>query len=40
MNWQPQFKGIDGFKQGLEKTIEWFTKDENLATIKPNKYNL
>ena len=37
---------ITGFKQsydlksGLQKTIDWFTRDENLKNYKPNIYNV
>ena len=27
-------------REGLEKTVEWFTKPENLAKYKPGVYNL
>lgn len=40
MNWTPQFGGLDGFKLGLEKTIQWFSKPENLAYYKTDQYNL
>lgn len=28
-NWYPKYKGKDGFKSGLEKTIEWFSENKN-----------
>ena len=31
MDWSPKFSGIKGFTKGLEKTISWFIKDENLS---------
>lgn len=35
-NFKPQFD----IKSGLEKTIEWFTKKENLSKYKSNIYNV
>ncbi len=29
-----------GIREGLEKTVEWFTKPENLAKYKPGMYNV
>lgn len=34
-SWQPR----NSLREGLEKTIEWFTKPENLAAYKPDIYN-
>ena len=39
LNWSPKFKGSKGFKEGLKKTIEWFSKEENLKLYKANLYN-
>ena len=39
LNWSPKFKGSKGFKEGLQKTIEWFSKEENLKQYKANLYN-
>jgi len=33
--WLPKYSGIDGFKLGLQETINWFSKETNLE-----KYNL
>ncbi|MFK0278783.1 NAD-dependent 4,6-dehydratase LegB [Ensifer sp. NPDC090286] len=39
--WSAEFGGsIEGFRKGLEKTVEWFTKPENLAQYKHDKYNI
>ena len=38
--WMPAFGGIEGFKKGLEKTIAWFNRSENLKNYKPDIYNL
>ena len=40
MDWSPKFSGIEGFKKGLEKTISWFIKDENLSKINTKIYNI
>ena len=40
MNWTPQYGGLEGFKRGLEKTIEWFSKAENLGYYKADRYNI
>jgi dTDP-glucose 4,6-dehydratase len=38
--WQPKYSGLDGFRLGLSKTIEWFSEPANLAMYKPTIYNL
>ncbi|GGY72335.1 NAD-dependent dehydratase [Cellvibrio zantedeschiae] len=40
LNWQPEYLGLDGFKNGLKKTAEWFVKPENLKHYKTHLYNL
>tara|TARA_Y100000589_G_scaffold291588_1_gene295182 strand:+ start:8065 stop:9063 length:999 start_codon:yes stop_codon:yes gene_type:complete len=40
LNWSPKFSGIKGFTKGLEKTISWFIKNENLSKINTNIYNI
>jgi NAD dependent epimerase/dehydratase len=40
LGWQPEIVGIEGFRVGLEKTIEWFSKPENLAHYRPNEYTV
>ncbi len=39
LKWNPKFKGSKGFKDGLRKTIEWFSQEENLKFYKSNLYN-
>ena len=39
-SWSPEYKELDGFRKGLEKTIEWFSREENLKFYKPNIYNI
>lgn len=40
MGWKPQYGGLDGFKRGLLKSIEWFTNPANLANYKTDIYNI
>lgn len=40
MSWSPEFEGLEGFKKGMAKTIEWFTNPDNLANYKTDRYNV
>ena len=40
LQWNPDYKGKKGLIKGLEKTIEWFSKEENLKHYRPNLYNI
>lgn len=40
MQWRPEYRGNDGFKNGLKQTIKWFTNPLNLQQYKINDYNL
>ena len=40
LHWKPKYGGLEGFKAGLSKTIEWFSKPENLSNYKSNIYNV
>ncbi len=40
MKWRPRYGGLEGFKQGLRRTIDWFVRDENLALYKSDQYNV
>ncbi len=40
LGWHPEHVGLDGFKRGLQKTIEWFADPANLARYKADRYNL
>ena len=35
--WKPRFIGKQGFKKGLNETIQWFTQRENLEFYNPSK---
>jgi nucleoside-diphosphate-sugar epimerase len=37
--WKPAHTGLEGLRQGLEKTVEWFSNPENLARYKTEAYN-
>jgi dTDP-glucose 4,6-dehydratase len=38
--WKPNYGGRDGFKRGLEETVEWFAQKDNLRFYKSDVYNL
>jgi dTDP-glucose 4,6-dehydratase len=40
LSWSPAFGGVEGFRRGLEQTIEWFSRPGNLARYKTDRYNL
>ena len=40
LNWSPEYGGLDGFKKGLGKTIQWFTDIDNLKNFKSNVFNV
>ena len=40
LGWQPQYRGLDGFRRGLAKTVAWFSKASHLASYKSDIYNL
>jgi dTDP-glucose 4,6-dehydratase len=40
LNWKPRYRGIIGFKKGLAKTLEWFSKQDNIRLYKSNIYNI
>ncbi|MGD9153182.1 MAG: NAD-dependent 4,6-dehydratase LegB [Gammaproteobacteria bacterium] len=40
LGWTPKYAGIEGFKQGLQETIDWFSNTENLKLYKTNIYNV
>jgi len=39
LDWSPEFAGVDGLRDGLTKTIEWFSNPDNLRSYKANIYN-
>jgi dTDP-glucose 4,6-dehydratase len=40
LGWKPSFSGLSGFRNGLAKSIDWFTQPENLKLYKSAIYNL
>ena len=40
IGWEPKYAGIEGFKQGLRKTIDWYMDPENIKKYKVNLYNI
>lgn len=38
--WTPAFGGTEGFRRGLEETIQWFTNPDNLRHYKAGIYNI
>ncbi|MBX5437706.1 MAG: SDR family oxidoreductase [Alicyclobacillaceae bacterium] len=40
LGWNPSYAGRDGLKRGLEETVEWFTRAENLNRYKAGLYNI
>ena len=40
LEWKPRFGGKIGFRQGLEKTVKWFTDPKHLVAYKSFHYNL
>lgn len=40
LDWEPQFLGNSGFRAGLKRTIDWFSKTENLRLYKSKIYNI
>jgi dTDP-glucose 4,6-dehydratase len=38
--WRPVYAGIDGFRKGIERTIEWFKDKKNLSNYKVDIYNI
>jgi nucleoside-diphosphate-sugar epimerase len=40
LGWRPVYAGRDGFKKGLEITVNWFTNPDNLKRYKSDLYNI
>jgi NAD dependent epimerase/dehydratase len=38
--WRPAYGGLEGFRQGLIETAEWFTQEDNLRGYKSDIYNI
>jgi NAD dependent epimerase/dehydratase len=40
LGWEPKLKGIEGFKVGLARTVDWFSDPDNLARYRTNAYTV
>ncbi len=40
LGWKPVYSGIKGFKKGISRTIEWFSREDNRRKYKTEKYTL
>jgi len=40
LNWEPTYAGIEGFRQGISQTIDWYSDANNLKRYKSTVYNL
>ncbi|QUL54552.1 NAD-dependent 4,6-dehydratase LegB [Paenibacillus tritici] len=40
LGWEPSYGGIEGFKRGLQETIDWFINPANLTNYKADVYNI
>ena len=38
--WEPQYGGVEGFKKGLQKTVNWFSDSDNIKLYKSDIYNV
>ena len=40
LSWKPEYASLNGLKKGLEETVNWFKKPENLNLYKSEIYNV
>ncbi len=40
LKWKPSLDGAEGFKIGLQRTIDWFSDPSNLSRYKADRYNI
>lgn len=40
VGWTPRLTGLEGLRAGLQETIDWFTRSENLKLYKGGIYNV
>jgi len=40
VGWTPAYGGNDGFRKGIEETVQWFSDPHNLARYKPGTYSI
>lgn len=39
LKWEPRYSGCEGLRKGLAKTIEWFSRPENIKQYRAGVYN-
>ena len=40
IGWTPEYGGLDGFRRGIRKTIDWFSNPANIVGYKSDRYNI
>ncbi|MEI8397042.1 MAG: NAD-dependent 4,6-dehydratase LegB [Rhodospirillaceae bacterium] len=40
LGWSPEYGGVEGFRRGIENTVDWFRQPANQACYKSDIYNL
>ena len=40
LGWEPEHGGLEGFRRGIAKTVEWFSDPENHNRYKSEQYNI
>jgi dTDP-glucose 4,6-dehydratase len=40
LSWKPEYASLNGLKKGLEETVNWFKKPNNLNLYKSEIYNV
>jgi dTDP-glucose 4,6-dehydratase len=40
LGWQPEYGGREGFRKGLQETVDWFSREENRRAYKADLYNI
>jgi NAD dependent epimerase/dehydratase len=40
IGWIPEYAGVDGFRRGIRKTIDWFSNPANTVGYKSDRYNI
>ena len=40
ISWEPKYAGLEGFKAGIEETIQWFKSTESMNSHKTDIFNI
>jgi dTDP-glucose 4,6-dehydratase len=40
LGWRPAYGGREGFKRGLQETVDWFAAEGKLGRYKADRYNV